>query len=296
MAITTETIKSWIEEGRGQGHGTDYIPWIKIQTRGSPTLGNLNYRYIPTFNRYGHFLSVGEGNLEDFLLYLGVSDLREQFPCWPWKHPHPLYGHPEFNPASIPWSPGTLAIARSMGITHPRFPGTKLYHIPTIDVLATVPAPVTNRAVAFAVKPDLSKVEIEEGDAIKLALQRDYCDRLSIPWRLFSPNQIPETLSNNLRILFHYSAPAPNIASIQVQFADVLGNRLSASETIKDSLSYTRRRLRLSKKLGEELFHRALWFKQIPIDIRKAWVFGAPPILTDDRWISETRTYMLGQD
>lgn len=292
--ITLEHIRQWLAEGRGYGHGVWYKPWIKIQTRGSPSGGNLQFKFIPELGRHSNLLSAGELRLVRFLLYLGVADLREQFPCWPWPFHHPLYQHPNFNPSPIPWSSGTLAIAEKIGVSHPRYPGTRLFHVPTIDVLATVHGSPHFRSVAFAVKPDPNEQNLSEWDATKLAIQKGYCEELGIPWFLISADNIPETLSENLKILLSYSWQKPELGELLSKFSNLLNPRLLNGEQISNCITTAARKLSLTKDISNELFHRALWFKTIPIDLREPWVLGEPAHLCDGQWVETTRKYLLG--
>lgn len=292
--ITIKNIRQWLAEGRGYGHGTEYIPWIKIKKRGLPGKGNLQFRFIPELGRYGHLLSAGELRLVRLLLYLGVADLREQFPCWPWPYHHPLYQHPNFTSSPLPWSSGTLAIAQKIGVSHPRYPGTRLFHIPTIDVLATVHGNSHYRAVAFSVKPDPNDENLSEWDASKLAIQQGYCAELSIPWHLISGDQIPETLSENLRVLLPYSIPKSELDDHLKHFSVLLTSKLHDGESISISITAVANRLGIPNELGHKLFHRALWLKTLPLDLRKPWVMSEPAHLCDSRWLATTRDYLLG--
>ena len=294
--VTLEHIKQWIAEGRGCGHGSEYVPWIKIKKRGLPGKSNLQFRFIPELSRSGHLLSAGELHLVRLLLYLGVADLREQFPCWPWPAPHPLHQHPNFNPRHLSWSKGTAAVAKKLGICHPRFPGTRLLHIPTIDVLATIKAKPDYRAVAFSVKPDPTKSDLSEWDAAKLSIQEAYCWELNIPWSLISAENIPATLRENLRVLIHHSAPKPNLDEKLARFSELMTTTLVAGDAIENCIQRTASQLAISVDLSLELFHRALWRKAIPIDLRKPWVMREPAPLCDQTWIAATRHYLIGAD
>lgn len=294
LRITKAKIQTWITEGRGSGHGAEYQPWIKITTRKSPSGGNLQYRYIPELGRHSHLLSAGELSLARLLLYLGIEDLREQYPCWPWKHPHPLYQHPHFNPSPTPWSQGTLACANQLQIRHPQYPNTKIPSVPTIDLLATVRAPKNYRAIAFSVKPDPKDVPLDEWEAAKLAIQAAYCKELDIPWKLFSSSQVPETLKSNLEILINYSNPTTVLPAHLDRFTKRILTCLTPDTSLEESLDFVKRTEGLPHTLALNLFHRALWFQCIPIDIRYAWSFSAPPVLTDGYWITQTRQYLLG--
>lgn len=296
MLITYEKIMQWILEGRGQGHWHDYEPWIKITRRGSPSGGNLQFRYIPQFDRHFHLLAAGELRIALLLLWLGVDDLRDQFPCWTRPHPHPLYLHPAFNPATIPWSEGTVSCARSLGIKHPRYPNTKIDYIPTIDLLATLRIPRSVRAVAFAIKPDEKDVPLEPADLEKLAIQKEYCIRLDILWQLISGSFVPETLNTNLKFLIHYSSPlCHSFEMVWDKFITKLNARLTSNSSINEVIASIERTMGIEHKVALTLFHRALWFRKTRVDLRHAIVMSAPPTLSDQEWVKATSDYMFGE-
>lgn len=297
MRVTEEKIKQWINEGRGQGHGAEYIPWIKIVRGGSPTWGNLQYRYVPQLDRYFHLLSRNELHIVRLLLWLQVADLRDQFPCWPWPHPHPLYQNPSFHPVSMTWSEGTLMCAQGAGIKHPLFPGTKIFHIPTVDLMATVKTVGSVRAVAFDIKFTKVKAALDDHSLEKLAIKREYCLQLGIPWKLVSSSDIPSTLASNLFILIHYSGELEqSLVGIWEHFLEVLSRHLSPDLSINDTLKIVEFATKLKFDQVLQLFYRALWFRKTSIDLREALVMNSPPMLSDQAWVQSTSDYMLGDD
>jgi hypothetical protein len=295
MRITKETIYQWISEGRGQGHGSEYIPWIKITRRRSPSGGHLEFEHVPLLNRHFHLLSKNELLVALLLLWLGVEDLRDQFPCWPWAHPHPLYKHPLFKPETLPWSEGSIVCAQSIGVKHPRYPNTKINYIPTIDLMATRRILGTVSAVAFAVKPEESEVPLNNDDLEKLAITTEYCSRLSIPWKLVSGTLIPSTFATNLCTLLPYSDKLNRgLENEWLEFIDILNCNLSQNISIHESLTKVEIATGLTRPNVLTLFRRALWFRKTNIDLRHAIVMSIPPTLSDQAWVNETTTYMLG--
>lgn len=80
--IRTINIEKLIKEGRGQGHGSDYKPWINIQD--VPSLGRVSRIKGIKTNRQHEFLSDLERNFFYLLEYSNnVVDIREQFPLLP---------------------------------------------------------------------------------------------------------------------------------------------------------------------------------------------------------------------
>jgi hypothetical protein len=93
---------------------------------------------MPPLGRTAHYFSRGEYHTALLLLWLGVDDLREQFPLWPAPHPHPLYGSPLQSNAPLTWAKGLLSIAEEAGIAHGVEVGTRVPYIASLDLLATV--------------------------------------------------------------------------------------------------------------------------------------------------------------
>lgn len=298
MLVTKQNIIRWISEGRGEGHQTEYTPWLLIERRQSPTDGSLQWRYVPQFKRYFHLMSKEELHVVRFLLWLGVMDIRDQFPCWPWPHPHPLYLHPNYHPATLPWSEGTLSCAEKLGIKHPVYPGTTITHIPTLDILVTLLSKAGSlRAVSVAVKPEEKSVPLTNEDLEKLAIQKEYSSRLDIPFKLMSGSMIPRTLASNLSILIHYSSPLDEFQSSEWhEFVVILNSYISPDMCINQSLKAVENKTKLNRKTVLYYFHKALWFRTTQIDLRHAIVMTAPPILSDYLWLRPTIDYVFGED
>uniref|UniRef100_UPI0040380DE2 hypothetical protein n=1 Tax=Vibrio anguillarum TaxID=55601 RepID=UPI0040380DE2 len=97
--------KRWIKEGRGNGFGSDYLPWITV--RDVPSDGRSHRVFGHKSQRTHHLLSDLE--LAVFLTLewnSQTTDIREQFPL---KREE------------------TLNIALDNGIKHPAEAGVKLY-------------------------------------------------------------------------------------------------------------------------------------------------------------------------
>lgn len=296
MRITEKLIYKWITDGRGQGHGIEYVPWIKIARKSGLGKGHLELEYIPILGRPCHYLAKNELKVALLLLWLGILDLREQFPCWPSLHPHPLYLHPHFHPAILPWSLGTLACAKSIGIKHPYYPSTKIIHIPTIDLLATISFNGTICAAAFDVKPDEEDVPLDEGDLEKLAIKFEYCKYLSIPWKLVSGTKIPETLCTNLELYVPYSGELkPQLSCKWECFIETLNENLSPHTSLLETIQLVAEKVEITSTDANNLFKRALWFRSSNIDLRQTIVMSEPPKLSKNEWLRETQKYFFGE-
>jgi hypothetical protein len=295
MRITLEKILQWLLEGRGQGHDANYIPWIKIVRKLGLSKGHLELEFVPLLGRQCHYLSKNELRIALLLLWLKVADLREQFPCWPTSHPHPLYLHPHFHPVTMKWSDGTLSCARSIGVKHPYYSNTTIHYIPTIDLMATIVLDGVAEARAFDVKPDEKEVPLDDYDLEKLAIKKEYCKQLSIPWKLVSSSKVPETLATNLQLYVPYSGELDTSLEMKWNlFLDLLNSSLSSQVSLDETLRNIELQGQFNRQEVINLFRRALWFRETNIDLREAIVMSEPPNLSDHAWVVETNNYLFG--
>lgn len=196
--MTFEKLRAWILEGRGVGLGDNYQPWLQITKRNSSAKSTQTPVHMPGLTRLSHYLSMGERNFAHLLRWIGVTDLREGFPLWPWPHPQPLN---EIDGASDrPRHPGMGAIAKDAGIELRNYPGLKTPKVLTLDLLGTLPDGWPVPLAGFSCKPEDIYLEADPSDQIpgRLELDRRYCVAADIPHRLVHPEQIPALLSANL--------------------------------------------------------------------------------------------------
>lgn len=172
---TLEDYKRSIKNGFGQGKGTDYKPWLRVQDVSSKGLSSKIFG-IKT-QREHHFLSQLE--TQCFLLAeFGdlVIDIREQFPLLPL----------------------TLSnkIAETLNIAHPKVPSSKELNVMTTDLLLTIKTPDGIRYEAICVKPEseLSNKRIAE----KIDLERVWWQLLGVSFRLFCGNSSTEIQAQNI--------------------------------------------------------------------------------------------------
>lgn len=159
-------------EGRGQGEGPSYRPWI----RGTdfPSTGVVTSVWSELVGRVVEVLS---GNELSFFHILeaseGVVDINEQFPL-------PL--------------DETVAIAKQIGVKHPTVAG-ELWVL-TTDFRVKIERPSGVGYSAFAVKPwkHLEGLRVLE----RLEIERRYWAQREVPWRIVTERNLNETLVRNL--------------------------------------------------------------------------------------------------
>lgn len=215
--ITPVRLVNWLKAGRGQGQGKGYRSWIQVSRQDHGSHGKSNILPNPFIGRQHHLLSA----LERAVLVLNmaqpcITDIREQYPLWPYPHPSPAREicDPPLEPSVDKWpdSQGTLAIAKQLGITHAKYVGLKSPYIYTTDQLLTVKLPDQQPfLVALSIKywSDLRGNENDNGSKSKrvrtrkamfrkLRLEREYWRSLGIPWLLVTDRLVQEQVYLNL--------------------------------------------------------------------------------------------------
>lgn len=179
--FTAKKYKSWLKEGRGQGHGPSYKPWYRIQDVPSQGLCH-RIKSVWTTGRETHLLS----NLErDWFFVFDwsplVIDIREQFPLLPLQE--------------------TQAIAAECGVKHPVERRSKEQQavVLTSDFRLTVVVGDQTidqiRTVKYA--QSLSSQRVLE----KFEIERRYWERRGVDWGIVTNRDLPRNLARNVELL-----------------------------------------------------------------------------------------------
>jgi hypothetical protein len=168
-------------EGRGQGKGAEYTPWLHIQD--VPSQGLTHRIKGWKTEREHHFLSTLEC---DFFYVLDwspvVRDIREQYPLLPLVE--------------------TLAIAEVCGFRHPTDPKTQEPIVMTTDFVITLVREAQEIDSARAIKPSahLQSARVLE----KLEIERRYWHARRINWGIVTEREIPRPFVKNVKLLHNY--------------------------------------------------------------------------------------------
>lgn len=172
------TFNKYLKEGRGQGRGEDYKPWITIHD--FPPQGRSHRALGWKTRRVQHFLSDHEMRY----LYLldwsdSVTDVREQFP---------LIEHDI-----------TQEIAKDMGVKHPTEAASGFPYILTTDFLISIYSDGTIVDIARTVKPakELEGTRVIE----KFEIERRYWLAKGVDWGIVTEHEIPRMLAANISVI-----------------------------------------------------------------------------------------------
>lgn len=171
-----------LKEGRGQGIGNAYKPWIKIQD--VPSLGRVTRLKGIKTGRQHEFLSDLERNYFYVLEYSDkVTDIREQFPLLPLEE--------------------TILIAKELGIEHPKNPETGEFIVMTTDFLITINNNSEKKELARTLKykEELLKKRVLE----KFEIERMYWKRREIDWSIVTEDEIDKDVVKNISYTHVYN-------------------------------------------------------------------------------------------
>lgn len=237
--ITRSKIERLIREGRGQGTGNEYLPWLRIQD--VPSSGRASRLVGWTTGRMHELLSDIE---RDYLYLLDysdeVSDIREQYPLLPMEE--------------------TQMIAERLGIEHPKDPKTGVPIVMTTDFLITF----KDRDVARTVK---SFTELEDERTIeKFEIERLYWEAHHIDWGIVTDRAIPDTLIRNIEWIHkeYYNEDVTELSAFAVHnLQNLLSSKLLSGETIRSAC------LSCDDQLGLEIGSSLVIFRHLLA--RKIW-------------------------
>lgn len=177
-SLDEDKIARFLKEGRGQGHGADYRPWLTVQDVSSR--GRSCRIHSFKTGREHHFLS----NIETATFLLldwsdAVTDIREQFPL----------NRDE-----------TRRIAADMGVRHPIDTESGIDIVMTTDFLVDMRTDNGgSKLLARSAKP---ASELDNDRTIeKQEIERRYWDSKSTEWGMITDCDLPAQRIKNLRWL-----------------------------------------------------------------------------------------------
>ncbi len=235
------------KEGRGEGHGIDYKPWLTIQD--VPSNGRSSRIPSSKIPREHHLLSDNERGI--FLLLDwsdNVVDVREQFPL----------------DRDI-----TRKIANEMGVVHPMDPKTRTDIVMTTDFLIDIRVGNKTIEIARSVK---SKTDIDNPRTIeKQEIERRYWELKNIDWRMFIDTDIPKKRVENLRLLYEMKSFDGLVVPYPDYWQDICTRLMAALNTVH--------RVQVKKLIKELEFTQGLKAEDIIAAIRH---LGANKVITFD--------------
>lgn len=174
-------IKKRIAEGRGQGTGAKYAPWLTVHD--FPSMGRVHRIKGWKHGRVHHLFSDLEANFfYTFEWSSTIIEIREQYPLLPLEE--------------------TLAIAEQLKVKHPADPRTGHPLVMTTDFLLTLQRKLETKYEALAAK--YSNDLVSQRTREKLEIERKYWYRRNIAWSVGTEKQLHPILIDNIKWVHPY--------------------------------------------------------------------------------------------
>lgn len=237
--------EKYLREGRGQGEGPGYTPWIRVQDFASK--GIVSRVKGRTTGRVHHLMS----NNELAYFYLldwadSVLDIREQFPLLDLEC--------------------AMNAAAQAGINYPTDRTSRYPYVMTCDFLITT----THGLKARTVK--LSSELINARTVEKLEIERRYWAANGVDWKLITENEISYRKAKNIEWIYS----AQDFGALQVE-SDILSNAkdlirqlfYSYEFSIVEIAHIVEDKFHLGKGIGLLLFKLLVLDKEIYVDLNE---------------------------
>lgn len=205
-------IKRRIAEGRGQGDGRHYKPWILIGRHEFSSRGRSHICPGAKCHREHHLLSDLEKWVWLFLEWsAAIIDIREQFPLFP---------------REVCWQ-----IAKNLGMRHPYDTSSGTPRVLTTDFLCSM-SDAGRSLLALSAKYESELAEADEDMLARLELERRFWEHFGVPWRLITDRDIPHPLVENLEWLADCEVLQKKLDGLIAPIME----RLAQIGTVNDSL------------------------------------------------------------
>jgi hypothetical protein len=244
-------LNKWIQEGRGQGEGKDYKPWLTVQD--FPSKGRVTRIFGWKTKRTHHFFTDTETRYFYLLEWEdNVLDIREHYPL--------------FNCEEV--------IENKDGLNFDLFKdkGTGTPYILSTSFLITLKKP--NGKIVYLARSLKADYELERKSALeRLEIERRYWQSQNIDWGIVTQKEIPVVKAKNIEWV-HSSLYPTDERGFTVEEVDYYCNafieKLAGSNTsIRDFVTQFDRLFNLDTGSGVYIFKRLIALKRIMVDMNK---------------------------
>lgn len=171
-------VQKCIKEGRGQGEGRAYKPWLTV--RDVPSRGRSTRAFGWKSHRVHHLLSDNETRFFYLLEWSDkVVDIREQYP--------------------ILDRDLVIDISRNLGIRYPRYRKSRVPYVMSTDFVITLSENGHTSIIARTVKPAKDVEKKRTRDLFKI--EEKYWIEQGIDWGIILDSDIPKVLARNIEEL-----------------------------------------------------------------------------------------------
>lgn len=268
--FTPSLIERFQRDGRGTGTYADYIPWHRV-SRSDPSSYGRSHLIIWR-ERQRELLSDAEWNCVNFAAMLpNVVDLAEQFPLHQDDAPHELSRWDIRR--SNKHHPGTLSVAQSLGIRHPKLQEMEedVLWTSSTDLLLVLQTNTSHKELlAVSVKAEPVQKLSDRAKQL-LLLEKTYWQMRGVTWLLITPAEFDPAVKRTLmRTAAWGLAPLVDKHNLEIARKVAMAMPLHPYSGIMLHLTqlFGGQEFQL---LAQEALWQAIWFGLLPIDLRRGW-------------------------
>jgi TnsA endonuclease N terminal/TnsA endonuclease C terminal len=211
---TEEKRDRYMKEGRGQGSGRDYKPWIEVSDFSSS--GRVSRDLGWKTNRVHYLMSDGETRLYYLFEWSDrILDIREQFPLLDREL--------------------CFKITEDMGVEYPKDPKSGAPYVLTTDFMLTVTRDGSRTDEARTFKP--SKSLNDKRTALKLEIERRYYTSKGVNWKIVTEKDLPKLTIKNIEWIHSAYRLEENQGMNRDDLYDLSATLKSRLETVSSSVS-----------------------------------------------------------
>lgn len=257
-SFTTAMLERFIKNNRSMGIKDDFRPWHQV-TRSDPSSIGRSGRYVID-NRQVHTLSTVEYTAVLFAtMSKDVVDIREQFALNLDPANHELNAYDDTYGR---FYPGTLEIARALGIKHPLIQdGSKKSWRMTTDILITLN---TNGVLSLIAVSCKTRPPENRRTKELLLIEKEYWRSRGVEWLLFTPDIYERGFANTLRSFRKLALSGNAGKALTLEIVEELNRgNYSYAELIVTFLASGH-----SIENIQNAFWNGFWFGDIPMEVR----------------------------
>jgi hypothetical protein len=235
--------QKYIREGRGQGSGVEYMPWIFVCN--FPSRGMASRVKGTKTDRIHHLMSNNELNFFYLLDWSdNVLDIREQFPLLDLRR--------------------TIEIAENAQIRYPYDNKSGFPHVLTSDFFIETVRGL--EVITIKESQDLEKRRVRE----KLEIERRYWSEKNIRWKIVTEKEINRTKAKNIEWLSQAKDLDCFCISEQLQAVSLdyfIAQFSTRKCSINELLCEIESEFTLEPGMGLNIYKHLAYWKQIQVDI-----------------------------
>jgi len=268
--FTPTLLERFQRNERGSGTYSDYIPWHRV-SRSDPSSRGRSHLLIWR-ERQRELLSDGEWNSVNFAAMLpNVLDLAEQFPLQQEDTVHDLSRWDMRT--GLQHYPGTLSIARMLGIRHPTLHSVDEESLwtSTTDLLLLLQQS-SNQQELLAISVKQEPIESLSHRAKQLLLlEKTYWQQRGVTWLLITPSEYHPAIALTLRRTAAWGlAPLVEKRALEAARKVAMTMPLASLTEIVGCLTLHFGGQAFNSYAQEALW-QAIWQGLLPVDLRRGW-------------------------